>query len=1098
MAANEIPDLAERNRALDPSRSFIVQAPAGSGKTELLIQRYLALLATVEAPEEIVAITFTRKAAGEMRHRVLAALAATSRPESLPAGAREARTIELARAARARDGERDWHLARNPTRLRVQTIDALCASLTRQMPLLSRFGAAPEIVERAEHLYREAARAAIALVESKQDVAASVERLLVHLDNDVARLEELLADMLARRDHWIRHGARLDRASLEAALANAREEGLQRAHSAVTHEQRTELAAVADYALSNLGHARFADDVESWAALADLLLVQKGTWRARLGQKEGFPPGKAGDAFRARAAALGLGDEFREALADIRQLPPARYRDAQWEALAAIANLLKQALAQLEVVFGLRGAVDFPALTQGAVRALGEDDAPTNLALALDYRIRHLLVDEFQDTSISQYQLIAKLTAGWEPGDGRTLFAVGDPMQSIYRFREAEVGEFLRTWESTRVGGVPLERVSLRANFRSQAGIVAWVNDAFARVMPAREDVAAGAVPYAASIHVHDALGGPAVAVHPFFDRDAEGEAATVVDLVARAREHEPEATVAILVRNRSHLDAIVPRLRARGLRFRAIEIEALGNRPVVQDLLALTRALAHPADRVAWLAVLRAPWCGLTLADLAALAEGRPAESVWELMNSDACVAGLTPDGAARLARVRDVLAVSLSAQFRGTLRDRVEATWLQLGGPACVEEPTDLEDADVYLDALDAAEEAGALADLAAFQQRLAELWALPDVHADDHDVQIMTIHKAKGLEFDHVIVPGLGGRARDDAKRLFLWTERPARARGGEAELLVAPIEETGAGTDATYAWLRNLDAERDRHEAARLLYVAVTRARQRVHLLGGVRRDEKSGAPKEPAANTLLAPLWPIVGERFREASALAEASPAGEVAAETRGPPAGDFRRLASDWVLAEPPPAATWRAREDDARAHDEIEFSWVGETARHVGTVVHRWLQRIADERLVGWDEARITRAQATVRRGLSARGVREADLDGAVERVLSGLRRAIADERGRWILGPHAHAVTEHRVTAVVEGAVRRLVVDRLFRDESGERWVVDYKTSSHEGADADAFLDRERERYAAQLARYAGALGGGHRLGLYFPLLGGWREA
>jgi len=169
-----------------------------------------------------------------------------------------------------------------------------------------------------------------------------------------------------------------------------------------------------------------------------------------------------------------------------------------------------------------------------------------------------------------------------------------------------------------------------------------------------------------------------------------------------------------------------------------------------------------------------------------------------------------------------------------------------------------------------------------------------------------------------------------------------------------------------------------------------------------------------------------------------------------------------------------------------------------VGETARHVGTVVHRWLQRIADERLVGWDEARITRAQATVRRELSARGVREADLDGAVERVLSGLRRAIADERGRWILGPHAHAVTEHRVTAVVEGAVRRLVVDRLFRDESGERWVVDYKTSSHEGADADAFLDRERERYAAQLARYAGALGGGHRLGLYFPLLGGWREA
>src|SRR3990172_11006018 len=218
MAANVLPDLEERNRALDPSRSVIVQAPAGSGKTELLIQRYLALLATVDAPEEIVAVTFTRKAAGEMRHRVLAALAATARPETPPAGAHEARTIELARAARARDGERGWQLARNPTRLRVQTIDALCASLTRQMPLLSRFGAAPEIVERAEHLYREAARAAIALVESQQDVATSVERLLAHLDNDVGRLEGLLADMLARRDHWVRHWGKLDRRSLQAAL----------------------------------------------------------------------------------------------------------------------------------------------------------------------------------------------------------------------------------------------------------------------------------------------------------------------------------------------------------------------------------------------------------------------------------------------------------------------------------------------------------------------------------------------------------------------------------------------------------------------------------------------------------------------------------------------------------------------------------------------------------------------------------------------------------------------------------------------------------------------------------------------------------------
>jgi ATP-dependent exoDNAse (exonuclease V) beta subunit len=610
--------------------------------------------------------------------------------------------------------------------------------------------------------------------------------------------------------------------------------------------------------------------------------------------------------------------------------------------------------------------------------------------------------------------------------------------------------------------------------------------------MRAREDRGSGAVPYAASIHVRDALPGPAVTVHPFFDRDDDGEAATIVDLVAGIRADAPDKTIAILVRNRGHLGAIVPRLRAQGLRFRAIEIEALGERPVVQDLLALTRALAHPADRTAWLAVLRAPWCGLTLADLAALAEGQTA-SVWALMQSEARVARLGPDGAARLGRVRGVLAEAIAARLRGTLRDRVEATWLALGGPACVADATDLEDADVYLDALEAAEEGGALPDLAAFRARLAELWALPDVHAEAHDVQIMTIHKAKGLEFDRVIVPGLGGRGRDDGKRLFLWTERAAH--GGEAELLVAPIEAAGAGTDPIYAWLRKLDAERDRHEAVRLLYVAVTRARERVHLLGDVGRDERTGEAKAPASSSLLAPLWPIVGERFREAAVRALPAPAG--AGRVTGTTAGELRRLASDWVLAAPPPPATWRAPEDATRTQDDIEFSWVGETARHVGTVVHRWLQRIADDRLVDWDEARIARAAALVRRELAAAGVREVELDAAADRVLSGLTQAIADERGRWILGPHPHALSEHRLTTVVDGAVRRLVVDRLFQDASGARWIVDYKTSTHQGADAAVFLDRERERYAAQLARYAHAVGGGHRLGLYFPLLRGWRE-
>jgi ATP-dependent helicase/nuclease subunit A len=110
----------------------------------------------------------------------------------------------------------------------------------------------------------------------------------------------------------------------------------------------------------------------------------------------------------------------------------------------------------------------------------------------------------------------------------------------------------------------------------------------------------------------------------------------------------------------------------------------------------------------------------------------------------------------------------------------------------------------------------------------------------------------------------------------------------------------------------------------------------------------------------------------------------------------------------------------------------------------------------------------------------------------------VRPALVHAVTDERGRWLLGPRREARNEYRLTGQVDGLRVSVVVDRTFVDDEGRRWIVDYKTSSHEGAGLDAFLDRERERYAAQLATYARLMGASRpRLGLYFPLAAGWRE-
>lgn len=1136
-----IPDLAERRRALDPAHSFIVQAPAGSGKTGLLIQRYLRLLAQVDAPEEIVAITFTRKAAAEMRERVLTALA---RIDSVSGESEHDKlTRELASAVLQRDAQMGWQISANPARLRIQTIDSLCASLTRQMPMLSKFGSQPESVEDASELYLDAARATIALVEGNDVVAQDVERLLEYLDNDVARIETLLAAMLAQRDHWLRHIHGKDRDELEAALINARGEALERLCGLFPASAQDEMLALCHYAAANF-IAKGEDspviacaeldalpgseehDVARWCGIADLLLTgEKGTWRKKYDVREGFPSGKTkaekeiAKSWKERAFTLlsvlkqskGDNDALRLALHAMRLLPPPVYTETQWAALGAITRLLPHAVGQLKLVFQLHGQVDFTEIAQGALRALGEADAPTDLALALDYRIRHLLIDEFQDTSISQYELVEKLTAGWESGDGRSLFIVGDPMQSIYRFREAEVGLFLRA-RAAGIASVELHPISLSANFRSQRGIVDWVNASFAQIMPQREDIATDAVSYTASVATHAALDGDAVSIYPFFNDDHAGEAARVVEIVAQARRENPSATVAILVRSRNHLHEIVPQLKQAGLRFRAIEIEGLGQRPVVQDLLALTRALVHPADRLAWLALLRAPWCGLTLADLLALASTQSAASegktIRELLNDAACMVALSTDGNARLLRVREVLESCITNRHRQSLRATVEAAWLALGGPACVDSATDLEDAVIYLDFLESYEESGVIAELAVFEEKLAKLFALPDLQADD-TLQIMTIHKAKGLEFDCVIVPGLGRSSRSNDKQLFMWMERPARLGQGRPDLLLAPIHETGTEADGIYTWLEKLDSEKQRFEDDRLLYVAATRAKQHLHLLGNVKlAADKDGViePKEPAAKTLLSKLWPVVQPHFAEAAALELSTPtplsADEKEIEEEGSVIDQsLRRIISGWTSPTAPPCVAWQPPKDRTQVQDQIEFSWVGETARHVGSVVHRWLQRIAEDEMQGWNTARIQLLRDTFKQELIACGLNDSDSEAATARVVTALAHALGDARGQWLLGPQQEASNELRKTAMIGGERMHLVIDRTFLDAQGQRWIVDYKTSSHQGADVEGFLDREQERYRAQLERYAVVMRmldeQPVKLGLYFPLLKGWRE-
>ena len=1137
----DIADRAAREQALEPARSFIVQAPAGSGKTELLTQRLLALLARVDEPEEILAITFTNKATAEMRRRVSDALVRAQDPSS-PTEVHRRRTWELARAALARDRARGWNLNQHPGRLRVRTFDALCLALTRQMPMLSGFGTAPSIAEHATPLYREAARETLAELESGQEWSSSVANLLRHLDNNLATVEELLMAMLARRDQWLRRlaGGREDprfadgiearaadqgrsvcrfaRRQLEAALAHVNLDAITTLVAAIPNSAVPELLALSDYAARNLREAGSdspicrligldalppvtVEAVPLWRALSELLLTREGEWRRRLDKNLGFPPEKKGSTDSPKQRLANLIEQFsaldglRDKLAALMQLPPPVYDDRQWQVLEALVHLLPMAAAQLMLVFARRGQVDFTAVAHAAATALGRPEAPTDLALALDYRIRHILVDEFQDTSYTQYDLLERLTAGWTAGDGRTLFAVGDPMQSIYRFREAEVGLYLRA-RHEGVGSVVLSPLTLTSNFRSQSGIVDWVNHAFARVFPAAEDLASGAVPYAPSTAVHQPGAEPAVSVHPLFTAAPEDEAERVMELIAAARRENPAGRIAVLVRARTHLAAIVAALRRRRLRFLAIDIEPLGHRPAVQDLLAITRALESFADRVAWLSLLRAPWCGLSLDDLLLLAGNDGKTPVWQAMQNESLIGRLSPDGRGRLLALRAILTRAIDDRGRIARRRAVESVWLAIGGPAFVVDDSDLEDAEVYLDLLESLDRPGAPLDLAQLEERVEKLYALPDAAPEDA-VQLLTVHKAKGLEFDTVIVPGLGRRPRNESLPLLRWAELP-RAHD-RFDLLLAPLRPVGNERDRIYDYLQSLERERRRHEDTRLLYVAATRAKRRLHLLGhtGVTLDDGVQA-EPPAAGSLLATLWPVVADHFHSAAASSAtthvtAPPSAEISTDRTG-----WRRP-SDWSTPVPPAGVT--APREQTTIGPAVEYDWAGETARHVGSVMHRWLLRISEEGLSNWDAKRVAGLSSAVMAMLRRHGVANAEITQATEDVLTGLRQTLEDSRGRWLLDTQAEARSEYALTGLLDGDLVRVVLDRTFVDDEGRRWIVDYKTGIHTGADLDAFLDRERLRYAAQLERYARLLSALDprpiRLGLYFPRLKGWKE-
>ena len=1072
-------DAAVRHEVLDTTKSFCVTAPAGSGKTSLLTQRVLALLVTVERPEQVLAITFTRKAAAEMRERVMDALD-TAKQGIQSENEHEARTQSLADAVLAHSRRSNWSLTAES--LNVRTIDGLAAQLNRVMPVLSGLGGGITVTDDVLPLYQRATSELYELTGEESSRGEALRQLLLSMDNNWQRCSELLIELLGRRADWLPElGQHIDPEGASQRLTATVQAVISERLSVLTEtidvhwlselEQQANAAVgrLRAYVESGLVEPQKVDipvtpiqlrneaaQLSSWQWVVRWILTGDEKPRKRLDKNNGF---QAKVDQTAKDDVLGLISKLEERtdwldlLLEITYVPSTTSVDQEWQGVLHLSRVLPTLAAQLLTVFRSRGLVDHTHIAMSAEAALGTDDEPTDLALRLDYQLAHILVDEFQDTSQGQYRLIEKLCRGWSehnhmnPMHPRTLFIVGDAMQSIYGFRYADVGLFLRAREEG-IAGVHLNDRSLARNFRSQAGVIDWVNRQFSSIVPKYGDRRLGVVPMTLAEATRSAGLEQAVEIHNFPDDQAR-ETNFVFSKICELLSQSSDSTIGVLARTRSSLEPISRMLRDNGIDIVGSDLTSFSRRAAVMDLVSLTRYLANPADTVALIALLRSPMVGLTLKDLGLLT---PILTRYSLAASVEKIADgsveLSTDGQKRSVFALKALLWAEGKRDRLNLVNWVEETWKRLGGDLIL--PTEEEpDTRAFFHQLRDQETEGAGLDADRLVTWLETKHAT--IESTTARVELMTLHRSKGLEFDHVFIMGAGKSGRSSQKPLLRWH------RDEQNGLLIA-ARPTFDAKKTLYDYLGFVNKRKEAQELIRLYYVGITRARESCSVTATL-----SSESQWPPRNT--GSFW----SNFCAAASQVQFHPLDE----------------SHSNVVVEQGHSQLLRVVETPDRLLSEtVEASPASALrsgnlkSRRYGTALHRGLELLALQNPLPTEcPDSISHA---MRFQLTELSSPSADIAEELDSLTADVNRVLGDEAGRWALSTHHHDA-QSELSLFVAETQKQLVIDRTFIDaQTGIRWIIDYKTSRPaKGASLTDFVSKEAARYRDQLMRYRSAM-------------------
>lgn len=1083
---------------LDLTSSFVVEGANGCGKSDLAFQRYLTALSQAAEPEEVLLLVDRASVADGIRRKIAAILRGELQSD-IP-------IVNNANTA-------GWNLLQQPDRLQIHTVASLSLALVAAAPVSSGCGAGVRLTNNPDAYYMTAARAMLRTLDRDEAVAPHLETLLLHLDNDLLRAERLLGGMLRRRGE-LQQCLKLDepeanRIALQTALEDAVVMTLSELVAVLPDDVARELVAIAALAGKQLAiqgsPSRItewrklrqlppadAEHTTLWLALCDLLLEADGTIRQTYGVEQGFLSADSAEDENERnkrveleghisilAARLADLPNFAARLSAVKHVSGVRYTHLQWTVLQSLLAVLPGVMNNLSQAFRALGEMDLTEIVQGASRALDAGQAE----IFGSRGIQHLVVDNAPELSFDGMRLIEGLTRSWTGDDNRSLYVTGNPYASIRRSDGAQPALFLKVLNNG-VGKCVLSMRSLNLQHRSGSAIVRWINDCFGHETDAV--IAEGSMPFLEARPVAEETGEVALHAIAHDNNDAPTAEARLIASLLGERRQLLDGSVAVLLGDGTSAASIVDALRQSGIACHSDTVDLLGQRSVISDLHALTRALCHLSDRVAWLAVLRAPWCGLTLEDLHRLAADTTQVAIWDLLIDEQRRSRLSDDGRQRLSRLKRVMAQTLAERGRRDLRRQVEGVWTALGGAVALQSAFEIEQTREYFRMLEDIDDGGEPDSLEALDEAVLRLCARSDESCDG--VLVTTIRQAQRQTFDTVIVAGISTTIAlpedDDALR---WLVRPDQF--GNAQFLLAPISGEGQG-DAINHWIKSLQNRMHENELRRLFYTGATRAVKSLHVIASVPyADDQWGWP---AVHSPLQAMW----------TEIAKILPERPVELPQRAHSAGQsaIRRLPSSWLLPEAPQPKGWQALSTQAR-DGRLDTGLSSDDARIIVRVMQRTLAEISNQGPGDWAMRSLDGLENSFQQLFAMMGINESEVSSAADRAGQVVREMLVDEKAQWLLDVrHKKSRAPLQLTGWLDDILIDARIDRSFVDAQGTRWIIGYYFPELDGdgaLDPDQLVDSQRATWndCARLARRFDP--DPVRVGLYFPYSKGWRE-